>query len=75
MKTEKEKQQAAHVKALSEILEKHDKELQDIGKQNILFIFTILIINVYTTSHSSGQYFKDIYAVMTKLLVFKLFYL
>ncbi|XP_056119583.1 cilia- and flagella-associated protein 57 [Rhinichthys klamathensis goyatoka] len=29
LKTEKEKQQAAHVKALSEILEKHDKELQD----------------------------------------------
>lgn len=64
MKTEKEKQQAANVKALSEILEKHDKELQDIGKQNILFIFTILMINVNTTSHSSGsqhcprQYFK-----------------
>ncbi|XP_048019038.1 cilia- and flagella-associated protein 57 [Megalobrama amblycephala] len=34
MKTEKEKQQAAHVKALSEILEKHDKELQDIESAN-----------------------------------------
>lgn len=39
MKTEKEKQQAAHVKALSEILEKHDKELQDMGKQNIFYSF------------------------------------
>ncbi|KAG1932003.1 cilia- and flagella-associated protein 57 [Pimephales promelas] len=29
LKTEKEKEKAAHVKALSDILEKHDKELQD----------------------------------------------
>ncbi|KAK7162706.1 hypothetical protein R3I93_006907 [Phoxinus phoxinus] len=34
LKTEKEKQQAAHVKALSEILEKHDKELQDMESTN-----------------------------------------
>jgi len=31
LKTEKEKEKAAHVKALSDILEKHDKELQDKG--------------------------------------------
>lgn len=34
LKTEKEKHQAAHVKALSEILEKQDKELRDIESTN-----------------------------------------
>ncbi|XP_077064460.1 cilia and flagella associated protein 57 [Siphateles boraxobius] len=34
LKTEKEKQQAAHVKALSAILEKHDKELLDMESTN-----------------------------------------
>lgn len=39
LKTQKEKQQAAHSKVLSEILEKHEKELQDLGKQNISLSF------------------------------------
>ncbi|XP_052403711.1 cilia- and flagella-associated protein 57 [Carassius gibelio] len=34
LKAEKEKQQAAHVKALSEVLEKHDKEQQDMESSN-----------------------------------------
>ncbi len=37
LKAEKEKQQAAHVKALSEVLEKHDKEQQDMGKPSFIF--------------------------------------
>lgn len=39
LKAEKERQQAAHVKALSGVLEKHDKEQQDMGKQNIFHSF------------------------------------
>lgn len=35
LKSEKEKQQATHSKVLSDILEKHEKERQDLGKQNI----------------------------------------
>ncbi|KAI2667261.1 Cilia- and flagella-associated protein 57 [Labeo rohita] len=34
LKAEKEKQQAVHVKALSEVLEKHDKEQQDMESTN-----------------------------------------
>ncbi|KAI7809591.1 cilia- and flagella-associated protein 57 [Triplophysa rosa] len=34
LKTEKEKQQAAHSKVLSDILEKHEKELQDLESNN-----------------------------------------
>lgn len=38
LKKEKDNQQEAHNKAISDILERHDKELHDMGKKKVSFI-------------------------------------